>query len=146
MATANTNPANEEPNASLLHANESFSQRFTAVVQSSGAALMVVIALLFTFIIAVVALLAASNGSTVATAAFTAIGTIAGGYSGVRVGGDGKEQSDKQRDQTQLLVKELVTRTDESVVNAATEAVRAATSATQGRTTEPTKAPPSSAG
>ena len=63
------------------------------LIENSGAALTVALAIFFTFVIALVAipLTSAPHRVTVATAAFTGIGTIAGAYFGVRVGAHGKE-------------------------------------------------------
>ena len=74
-------------------------ERLSALIQNAGAALTIALALLFSFIVALVALAGAQGEGrvTVATAAFSAIGTIAGTYSGLRLGAHGKEHAERGR-------------------------------------------------
>ncbi len=83
--------------------------RLIGLVEHSGAALTVALAITFTFIVALVAipLAAASDRVTVATAAFTGIGTIAGAYFGIRVGAEGKERAEQERQEAQLVVERV---------------------------------------
>ena len=78
-------------------------ERLSALIQNAGAALTIALALLFSFIVALVALAGAEGEGrvTVATAAFSAIGTIAGTYSGLRLGAHGKEQAERGRDEAE---------------------------------------------
>ncbi len=79
------------------------------LIQNSGAALTVALAITFTFVVALVAipLAAASDRVTVATAAFTGIGTIAGAYFGIRVGAEGKERAEQDRHEAQLALERV---------------------------------------
>lgn len=103
-----------------------FSQRFAEVAQSSGAMLTVLVALFFMLVISVVALFRTASGdvATVAGAAFTAMGTIAGGYAGVRIGAHGKEQSDRSAHETQLVLERVAEQGDAGQVTAARQQVR----------------------
>jgi hypothetical protein len=67
------------------------------VAQNAGAAVTIWLALLLAAAIGIAALILVPGGdrSTVATAVLSAIGTIAGGYAGIRVGAHGKAESDK---------------------------------------------------
>ncbi len=79
------------------------------LIQNSGAALTVALAITFTFVVALVAipLAAPSDRVTVATAAFTGIGTIAGAYFGIRVGAEGKERAEQDRHEAQLALERV---------------------------------------
>jgi hypothetical protein len=83
--------------------------RLIGLVEHSGAALTVALAITFTFVVALVAipLAAPSDRVTVATAAFTGIGTIAGAYFGIRVGAAGKERAEQERQEAQLVVERV---------------------------------------
>lgn len=101
-------------------------QRFTELAQTSGAMLTVLVALTFILIISVVALLKASDNdvATVAGAAFTGIGTIAGGYTGVRIGAHGKERSDRVARESQLVLERVAEKGEDGQVKQAREEVR----------------------
>ncbi len=96
------------------------------LIQNSGAALTVALAITFTFVIALVAipLTPASHRVTVATAAFTGIGTIAGAYFGVRVGAHGKEGAERDRQEAQLIVERVAAKVGEGPTKEAREEVR----------------------
>lgn len=101
-------------------------QRFTELAQTSGAMLTVLVALTFILIISVVALLKAADDdvATVAGAAFTGIGTIAGGYTGVRIGAHGKERSDRVARESQLVLERVAEKGEEGQVKEARKEVR----------------------
>ena len=103
-------------------------ERLSALIQNAGAALTIALALLFSFIVALVALAGAEGEGrvTVATAAFSAIGTIAGTYSGLRLGAHGKEQAERGRDEaerarqeSELVVERVATKVGEEPVKQA---------------------------
>ncbi len=94
--------------------------------QSSGGALCVLLAITFTFVVALVAIPLAPGGDrvTLATAAFTGIGTIAGAYFGVRVGSDGKERAERDRNEAQLVVERVASKVDDAPVREARDEIR----------------------
>lgn len=96
------------------------------LIRSSGAALTVALAITFTFVIALVAipLAAGPDRVTVATAAFTGIGTIAGAYFGIRVGAHGKERAEQDRREAQLVVERVAAKVGEGPTKEAREEVR----------------------
>lgn len=100
--------------------------RVINLIQTSGGALTVALAITLTFIVALVAIPLASGGDrvTIATAAFTGIGTIAGAYFGVRVGADGKERAEQDRQEAQLIVERVAAKVNERPVREAREEVR----------------------
>ncbi len=100
--------------------------RLISLIQTSGGALTVALAITLTFVVALVAIPLASGGDrvTIATAAFTGIGTIAGAYFGVRVGADGKERAEQDRQEAQLVVERVAAKVDEGPVREAREEVR----------------------
>lgn len=100
--------------------------RFVHLVESAGGALTVALALAFTFIIAVVALGSSpvEDRVTVAAAAFSAIGTVAGTYFGIRLGADGKEKSERARAETQAVVERVAAKVGEQPVKEARQEVR----------------------
>ena len=71
--------------------------RLVSLIQTSGGALTVALAISFTFVVALVAIPLAEGVDrvTVATAAFTGIGTIAGAYFGLRVGGRARSRPNR---------------------------------------------------
>jgi hypothetical protein len=115
-----------ESQAMESHPKVPLSQRFAEVAQSSGAMLTVLVALFFMLVISVVALFRSASGdvATVAGAAFTAMGTIAGGYGGVRIGAHGKEQSDRSAHETQLVLERVAEKGGEGQVKDARQEVR----------------------
>lgn len=100
--------------------------RVIDLIQTSGGALTVALAITLTFVVALVAIPLASGGDrvTIATAAFTGIGTIAGAYFGVRVGADGKERAEQDRQEAQLIVERVAAKVNERPVREAREEVR----------------------
>lgn len=100
--------------------------RVIDLIQTSGGALTVALAITLTFVVALVAIPLASGGDrvTIATAAFTGIGTIAGAYFGVRVGADGKERAEQDRQEAQLVVERVAAKVNERPVREAREEVR----------------------
>ncbi len=100
--------------------------RLISLIQTSGGALTVALAITLTFVVALVAIPLASGGDrvTIATAAFTGIGTIAGAYFGLRVGADGKERAEQDRQEAQLVVERVAAKVDEGPVREAREEVR----------------------
>ncbi len=69
---------------------------------------------------------AAEDRVTIATAAFTGIGTIAGAYFGIRVGAEGKERAEQDRQEAQLVVERVADKrkVDPGAVREAREEVR----------------------
>jgi len=100
--------------------------RLIYLIQSSGGALCVLLAITFTFVVALVAIPLAPGGDrvTLATAAFTGIGTIAGAYFGVRVGSDGKERAERDRNEAQLVVERVASKVDDAPVREARDEIR----------------------
>jgi hypothetical protein len=100
--------------------------RLISLIQTSGGALTVALAITLTFVVALVAIPLAADGDrvTIATAAFTGIGTIAGAYFGVRVGADGKERAEQDRQEAQLVVERVAAKVDDAPVREAREEVR----------------------
>jgi hypothetical protein len=100
--------------------------RVVQLVESVGGALTVALALAFTFVIAVVALGTApvEDRVTIAAAAFSAIGTVAGTYFGIRLGADGKAKSDRQREETQAVVERVAEKVGDNQVQEARQEVR----------------------
>lgn len=100
--------------------------RLIGLIQTSGGALTVALAITFTLVVALVAIPLATAGDrvTIATAAFTGIGTIAGAYFGVRVGADGKERAERARQEAQLVVERVAAKVDDAPVREAREEVR----------------------
>jgi hypothetical protein len=103
--------------------------RLIRLIETSGAALTVALAITFTFVVALVAipLAAGRDRVTIATAAFTGIGTIAGAYFGIRVGAEGKEKAEKDRQEAQLVVERVADKAEvgAGAVREAREEVRA---------------------
>ena len=102
--------------------------RLVSLIQTSGGALTVALAISFTFVVALVAipLAAGRDRVTVATAAFTGIGTIAGAYFGLRVGAEGKEQAEQDRQEAQLALERVADKSEvqSGAVREAREEVR----------------------
>lgn len=100
--------------------------RVIDLIQTSGGALTVALAITLTFVVALVAIPLASGGDrvTIATAAFTGIGTIAGAYFGLRVGADGKERAEQDRQEAQLIVERVAAKVNERPVREARDEVR----------------------
>jgi len=61
---------------------------------------------------------------TLATAACTGTGTIAGAYFGVRVGSDGKERAERDRNEAQLVVERVAAKFDDAPVREARDEIR----------------------
>lgn len=100
--------------------------RVINLIQTSGGALTVALAITLIFVVALVAIPLASGGDrvTIATAAFTGIGTIAGAYFGVRLGADGKERAEQDRQEAQLIIERVAAKVNERPVREAREEVR----------------------
>jgi hypothetical protein len=102
--------------------------RLIGLVQTSGGALTVALAMTFTVVVALVAipLAAGPDRATVATAAFTGVGTIAGAYFGLRVGAEGTEQAERDRQEAQLALERVADKSEvqSGAVREAREEVR----------------------
>ncbi len=96
------------------------------LVQTAGGALIVTFALIFTFVVGLtaVALAEPADRVSIASAAFAAIGTIAGTYFGIRMGADGKERAEKERRESQRLVEHVAAKVGEGPVKEAREEIR----------------------
>jgi hypothetical protein len=81
-----------------------------ALLTSSGGLVVVVIGVFATVTITTAALASVPDQerATVATAAFTVLGTIVGAYFGVRVGARGKDEAEAARDKADAKVENLL--------------------------------------
>ncbi len=109
------------------------------LISAAGAILVVGLGLAFVFVITIVALgtVPDTQKSTVATAAFTVLGTIVGAYFGVRVGAAGKERAEAARDAEAIKVQELAARMDPTTAGAALDSAEARVQAARAGGDEP---------
>jgi hypothetical protein len=91
------------------------------LIQTAGGAAAVLLGLSFVFVITLVAMgtVAEDSRATVATAAFGALGTIVGAYSGVKLGAAGKEEAEAAREAESIKVQTLAARLEGDVAVAA---------------------------
>lgn len=106
--------------------NGSASERVIRVVQVAGGALTVALALALIVLVALVALplVPGADRVTVATGAFTAIGTISGAYFGHRLGSDGRQKAEEERQESERTLELVAAKAGETTVKQARDEVR----------------------